>query len=158
MSSAAWTRSGWCATSRTRWSGRRALEHRPDHLVRDVAHQPDRVHAAELITEICQQALGDELQQHGVVTFECGEDVGVRLELGQAVEGQVSRAATGLAADLDGLRGVPGRDRLEARRQRLELTLFRLVRTVTVRRLVERLDQPLLGKVHRVSRGQGWKE
>ena len=42
--------------------GRRALEHRAHHLVRDVAHHPHGVHAAELITEIGQQALRDELQ------------------------------------------------------------------------------------------------
>ena len=65
---------------------------------------PSQVELAEVVAVAGQQLLGDELQQDGVVALEGGEDVGVGLEAGQPVLGQVAGAAAGLAAGLDGAR------------------------------------------------------
>ena len=66
-----------------------------------------------------EQALGDELQQHGVVALEGREDIAVGLERGEAVDGEVALPTTGLTAGLDRVRRVPGGERLESSRQGL---------------------------------------
>ena len=60
----------------------------PDDLVGDEAHRPQGVELAEVVAVAGQQALGDELQQDGVVALERREDVGVGLELRQPVLGR----------------------------------------------------------------------
>ena len=50
---------------------------------------------------------------------------------------------------------MPGRNRLQARRQRLQPALFCLIRAVPIARVVKRGDQRFLSEVQRVGGGQG---
>ena len=113
-----------------------ALDQRPcgralDDLVGDLpgpeSDDPQRVQVSEGVAVAGQQPLGDQLQQDGVVPFEGGEDVGVGLERGQPVLGQVARATARLPTHLDRPGGMPGADRLDAGRTGLQLVLGVLV-------------------------------
>ena len=95
---------------------------------------PIGVQLAELVAVAGQQRLRDELEQDRVVALEGREDLGVGLELAEAVLGQVAGAAAGLAAALDRLGRVPGGERLEAGGARLELAAGPLLLVATARR------------------------
>ena len=98
-----------------------AVDRRTGGLADDVAGQHADVHGAELLGVVGQQALGDQLQQHGVVALERGVDVEVGAQRGEAVLGQEAGAAAGLAAFLQRVEGVPGAQRLERRGEGLEV-------------------------------------
>ena len=66
-------------------TNRGALQHRADHLVGDEADHRDRVHAFEFIPEIREQALGNQLEEDGVVTLEGREHIRVGLQFGEPV-------------------------------------------------------------------------
>ena len=92
----------------------------PD-LTGDELRGAELVELAEALAVSGQQALGDQLQEDRVVALECGEDLGVVLELAKAVLGQVAGAAARLPARLDRRRRVPGGGRFEPGGARLEL-------------------------------------
>ena len=117
--------------------GRGQLQDGPHHLVGHEADGRGRIHALELIPEVGEQSLGDQLEQHRVVPLEGREDVGVGPQLGEPVDRQVAGSPAGLPAGLDGLSRVPGRDRLDACRQGLELPLLPRIGIGIVRDLVQ---------------------
>ena len=98
-----------------------AVERRAGGLADDVAGQHADVDVAELLGVVGQQALGDQLQQDGVVALEGGVDVEVGAQGGEAVLDQEAGAAAGLAALLQGVQGVPGAERLERGGQGFEV-------------------------------------
>lgn len=63
-----------------------------------------------------------------VVTLERGEDVGVRLECGEAVLGEIACAAAGFACLLDGPSGMPGVGGLESGGATFEFALLLRIR------------------------------
>ena len=116
-----------------------ALEHHLADLLGDEGGAAPAVQRAELVPVAGEQPLGDQLQQHRVVALEGGEDVGVGLQAGQPVLGQVAGAAARLAARLDGAGGVPGLRGLETGGPGLQLPLPVLVdRPVAALHLVQR--------------------
>ena len=126
----------------------------------DEAGGAEPVELAEVVAVAGEQLLGDELQQDGVVTLERREHVGVGLEPGQPVLGEVAGAAARLAAVLDRARGVPRPTalmpaaRASSSRRRVVLGSSPCVgdRSEWRRRLVQHRDELELREVHRVGR------
>src|SRR4051794_30501962 len=100
---------------------RGALGHRPEDLAGEELRHAERVELAELVLVVGEEVLRRELEQDGVVALEGGEDVGVGLEVGEAIGAQVAGTTARLAAGLDRLGGLPGGDGLDAGGQRLKL-------------------------------------
>ena len=108
----------------------------------------------ELTGVVGQQPLADQLQQHVVVALERDVDVEVVVQADQAVLGEEAGAAAGLAGLLDRVERVPGRQRLERRREGLEV--FALLRGVAAARehAVELAQQLVVGEELRVVLGE----
>ena len=92
------------------------------------AHPVDRAHAADFVGVGGEEFFCDQLRQNVVVTLERGEDVGVRLECGEAVLGEIACAAAGFACLLDGPSGMPGVGGLESGGATFEFALLLRIR------------------------------
>ena len=90
-------------------------------LLDHVAGQHAAVELAEFLAVVGEQALGHQLQQHVVVALEGDVDVQVRAQRGEAVLGDETGAAAGLAGFLQGVQGVPGAQRLQCRGEGLQV-------------------------------------
>ena len=79
--------------------------------------------SSELAPIFSQQALGYQQHQHRIVALERGENIGIGLERGKAVDGQVALSATALARCLKSLDIVLGAVGFQARGEGFDLTL-----------------------------------
>ena len=104
--------------------------------LRQLPEEPKEIEIGELLLIARHQALGSLQEEHGVVTFECREDVGIGLEEHESILCAVPFTAAGLARLLDGTRGVGRGHRL----QRSGLC-FDFLRVGAVRRLAVPLCQ-----------------
>ncbi len=109
------------ATACPNWRSPRAVEDLARGLPDGVPRQRLGVGTLELLREVGQQALADQLQQDVVVALEGHVDVEVLTEAHEAVLEHEPRAAARLTALLQRVEGVPGRQRLEGGRQRLQV-------------------------------------
>ena len=116
------------------------------------------VELVEGVLVLGEHALGHELQQDGVVALEGAEDVGVGLEVGEAVDRHVAGAAARLAAHLDRVGGVLGGQCLDARGPGLELALRVLARLLARRDAVHLVDEGVLGQHERERPGEPGQE
>ena len=112
-------------------------------LLDDVLRHRAGVGVFELLRVVGQQALGNQLQQHIVVTLEGHVDVEVVVQTSQAILGQEALAATRFTRLLDGVERVPGRQRLERGRQGFEI-LTVVVSITLAREHLIKLDQELV--------------
>ena len=119
---------------------------------------PSGIQLAELVAVVGQEVLRRELEQHGVVALERREDVGVGLQRREAVAAQVAGAAARLAAGLDRVGRVAGRDRLQPGRQRLQLAPTAIRHVRRGEHLVQARHQALLREVQPVGRGERGEE
>ena len=133
---------------------RHALAQHAERLPGHELRHPELVEVAERVLVVRQQVLGRELQQDRVVALEGREHVRVGLQRREAAGAQIARAAAGLAAALDRVRRVPGRDRLHARGERLQLAPLTLRRVLVREHGVQVLDEPVLRERQRVRLGQ----
>jgi hypothetical protein len=111
-------------------AGEQALDDGLDRLPRHEGDRLARVQIGELVAVVGEDALGHEHHQHRVVTLKGGEHIGVGLERGEAVDTHVAGSAAALAGGLDRGGRVPGRGRLHAGGEGLELAALALGRVV----------------------------
>ena len=133
---------------------RQALDHGLDGLLGDEGHRPERIELLEVVPVARQEASGHEHQQDVVVSFERGEDVGVRLQRREPVHAHVAGATAALAARLNRLRGVPARGGLHPGGERLQLALLLLWDVLSAEGVMEPVRKFGLSEVQCVGLGQ----
>src|SRR5690606_22989439 len=95
--------------------------HAVTELARSGAGDGRLVAALELIGVVGEQALADELQQHVIVALEGDVDVEVGAQPSETVLRHDPCATAGLAGLLQSVERSPRRQRLQARRESLEV-------------------------------------
>ena len=131
-----------------------AIDGRVAHLPGDVAGQSARIRIPEFTGVVTQQALGDELKKHVVVSLEGHVDIEVGAQLGETVLGKESGAPARFPRLLDDLERVPGAERLQGRGEGLEIFAVGIGCPRAGEDTIESGEQLLVRKGHRVGRGQ----
>ena len=136
------------------WRRPGAVEHFARRLRRRRSRELLGIRALELLGVVAQQPLADQLQQDVVVALERDVDVEVGAEADEAVLEEEARAAAGLARLLQGVERVPGRQRLEGRREGLEVFAVGIRVGLAAEDGVELLQELVVGEDRRVRRRQ----